>query len=287
MSFGSSLGYPFKSGNIPKILSIILSFLVIVASIVVIAMLFQSSDIATGIVFTAIPVILGYALFVSGYSITVIRSVMDGEEFLPAANIGRDIGRGFMCLLAGFVYAIPFIVVYACIFMVAGASIGAMTNGARYGSSGGDGGAMMMICGAGILMIVMGFTIGFSYIVGMVRYAAEDTASALFNFGQNFSTVTSNFGTVFGLFFRQLGLGIIYGILTQIISFGSQGFIVNSMNDRSPNIPLLIAGFIAIYTVILSLSLMNQLSSAHLFANFGNEIGITSQKAKHDDYSNY
>jgi hypothetical protein len=286
MSFGSSLGYPFKSGNIPKILTIILSLFVIVASIVVVAMLFQSSDVMAGIVLTAIPVILGYALFVSGYSITVIRSVMNGEELLPAANLGRDLGRGFMCMLAAIVYAIPFIVVYACIFMVAGTSIGAMTGGSR-GASGADGGAMMMICGAVIVMIVMGFIIGFSYIVGMVRYAAEDTPSALFNFAQNFSTVTSNLGAVGGLFIRQLGLGIIYGILTQIISFGAQGFVMSSMDSRNPNLVLLIGGFIAIYIVILSLSLMNQLSIAHLMAHFGQEIGIGGRKAKHDDYNNF
>lgn len=285
MSFGDSFGYPFKGGNIPKVLNIILVFLIIVSSLVVIAMLSRSEDIAVGLLFAAYPLLLAYGLFISGYMVTVIRSVMDGEELLPSAKLGRDLGRGFMVLIAGFVYAIPFIIVYMCIFAVAGASIGAMTGG-RSGDA--DGSAIIMICGAGLLMVFMVFTIGYSFIVGLVRYAAEDTAGALFNVAENFGKVVANLGSTIGLLVRQIGLSIIYGIITQGVSMVLGGFFMGLANDPNPNIVLVIGSLIFVMIVLLSLALMNQLSMAHLFAGFGTSIGIGTAKAKaknDDDYN--
>ena len=279
MSFGSALGYPFKSENIPKVLTIILSFLILVSSLVVLGLLFQSSNMRGGLNIVSNLIGLVYGLFVSGYMISAIRSVMDGNETLPAINLGRDLSRGLACMLAGLIYAIPFIVVYVCVFasVIGGMSM-SMDNSLR-GNSGNTSG--LMLCGAGLLILFMTFTIGMSYIVGMVRYAAEDNANALFNFGANFGTVMSNFGTVLGLFLRQLGMGIIYGILMMVLLFAGAGAVLGMASDPNTPIPLVIGLAIGMYIVFLSLALMSQLSSAHLFAGFGRDIGLAG-KSKND-----
>jgi hypothetical protein len=286
MSFGSALGYPFKSGNIPKVLTIILSFLIIVASLVVIGMLFRSSNASNGLGLVSNLIGSAYGLFVSGYMISVIRSVMDGDELLPPVSLGRDLTRGLACMIAGFIYAIPFIIVFACLFAtVLSASVGSMdVNNIDSIRRSSDNINPLMLCGGGLLMLFLSFAVGMSYIVGMVRYAAEDSASALFNFPANFGTVMSNFGTALGLFFRQFGLGIVYGILAMIILFGAAGSVTAMVSDPNASLPLVLVVAIGAYIVFLSLMLMSQLSSAHLYAGFANEIGIGNRKSKNDGF---
>jgi hypothetical protein len=286
MSFGSALGYPFKSGNIPKILTIILSFLILVASLVVLGLLFRSSNMNNGLSLVSNLIGSAYGLFISGYMISVIRSVMDGNELLPPVNLGRDLSRGLACMIAGFIYAIPFIIVFVCLFAsIFSASMASMdVNNIDSIQRSSDGINPLMLCGGGLLMLFLSFTVGMSYVVGMVRYAAEDNASALFNFPANFSTVMANFGAALGLFFRQFGLGIVYGILAMIILFGTAGSVTAMVSDSRTPLPLVVAVAVGAYIVFLSLMLMSQLSSAHLYAGFGNDIGIGNRKSKNDGF---
>jgi hypothetical protein len=190
MSFGEALGFPFKAENLPKTLNLILIYVIITSSVMVLGLLANAIELAlliSGIVS------IGYSFFVSGYMIEVIRNVMDGNEILPPSDLGRDIKRGFAVFIASLVHMIPFIILFACALGAIGSSMnmGSMEfsrDMERLGNSG-DGGAILMVCGLSIVALFAGFFVFNALLIGMVRYAAEDRAGAMFEFGTNLSYV--------------------------------------------------------------------------------------------------
>lgn len=284
MSFSDALSYPFKGENIPKILTIILVFLILIAVVVIGGIMLE----AEGIMLLAIPILLAYGVFVGGYSVEVIRTVMQGQAIMPKPELGRDLIRGVVTMLGGIAHMIPLIVLYICVAVIFGASMGSSMSIDAYGNPdfGDASGAFMMVCGLGLGVLVIGFLLGYTYLVGLARYAAEDRAGAMFDIGSNFGTVISNMGPVFGLLIRQFGVGIIYGIMLFIVNMVFQGMLINAFDpyrNSTPGIGIMI-GLILYGIIYLSLSLMNQISAAHLIAGFGAEVGVSSRKAKHDDY---
>lgn len=281
MSFSDALSYPFKGENVPKVLTIILVFLLIVAVVVVGGLMMN----ATGLMLLAIPIVLAYSVFVGGYSVEVIHSVMLGHEIMPPTEIGRDIGRGIMTILASIAHMIPLIVFYICAIFIFGASFANSISVDSYGypdlSRAGD--SVMMMCGLGLAALILGFLLGYTYLVGLVRYAVEGSAGALFDIGSNFATVLANMGAVFGLLIRQIGIGIIYGILMGIVNMIFTGVVNDAFYRPNPDIGIMI-GLIIYGIGYLSLTLMNQISSSHLIAGFGAEVGISARKSKHDGY---
>jgi uncharacterized protein DUF4013 len=287
MSFSDALSYPFKGENIPKVLTIILVFLLLIAVVVVGGIMLQDENV----VFLAFPIILAYAVFIGGYSIEIIRTVMQGHEIMPQPAMGRDILRGIVTMLAAIAHAIPLMVVYFCTALIFGASMGSFMSIDAYGNPdiSGAGGSILMACGLGLAMLAFGFLLGYTYLVGMIRYAAEDRAGAMFDIGSNFSTVLSNMGAVFALLIRQIGIAIIYAILGFIVNTIFQGMIFNSIDPYgSFDIGIGLMVVLILYGIIsLSLNLMNQISSTHLIAGFGADVGISTRKAKHDDFDDY
>ena len=147
MSFSDAFGYPFRSENIPKILTIILVFLIIVAAILVSAMLFEAENL----IWAAIPIVLSYFLFLYGYIVAVIKNIVDGQTALPQPQLGRDLGRGFVVLLAAIIHAIPIFVLYFCGAAIFGAALGA-TFAATGSSGGGAGSGIVLVCGLAIVL---------------------------------------------------------------------------------------------------------------------------------------
>lgn len=283
MSFSDALSYPFKGKNIPKVLTIILVFLILIAVIVVGGLMLE----ATGIMLLAIPILFAYSIFVGGYAIEVIRTVMQGEDTMPQPAIGRDIGRGFMTILASIAHFLPLIILLFCASFIFGASMVDSFVVDSYGNIDTTGfeDSIMMFCGLGLVTFVLGFLLNYTLMVGMARYAAEGSAGALFDIGSNFSTVLSNMGAVFGLLIRHIGIGIIYYILMSIVNVFFGGVVNDAFSPYAQEPGVFIMGGLIVYGILyLSLQLMNQLSSTHLIAGFGIEVGISSRKAKHDDY---
>lgn len=278
MSFGQALGFPFKGENIPKILNFILIYIIITASVMVVGLLvgaFEWALVVSGFI------ALGYASFVSGYMIEVIRSIMDGNEILPPSDLGRDLMRGLAVFFASLIHVIPLIMIFACVFV----SMGAGMSMNDFGRSS-DGGALMMLCGAMIVAVIIGYFVGNALLVGMVRYAAEDRSGAMFEFGTNLGYVTSNTGAFMGLFLRSFGIGIIYAILSGIVSG-----MFRTTEALTPygytDVGFGLMAFFVIESVLTqSLSLMSQFSVAHLQARLGNQLGISGDKPKpkNDDY---
>ena len=113
MDFIEAIGYSFKGKNIPKILTIVLVFVIIGVSIFVASIMLES----VALLFALLPVLLAYGLFIYGYSISAIKTVMNGDDTLPNIKLGRDLGRGALVLIASFVYMIPFFILFAIVFV--------------------------------------------------------------------------------------------------------------------------------------------------------------------------
>ncbi|GAB5492898.1 MAG: hypothetical protein Phog2KO_31130 [Phototrophicaceae bacterium] len=284
MNFTEAIGYSFKGQNIPKILTIVLVFVITGVSILVASILLES----VALLFVLMPVLLVYGLFVSGYPIAVIKSVMSDEDALPNIQLGRDLGRGALVWIASFVYMIPFFILFVIVFALLGATAPQSSSAEL------DASMLMVFCGAMIAMVVLGFGFTYSLLVGWIRYAAEDSAGALFNIPKNFGIVMSNIGTTLGLFVRQIGLGIVFGIFSAIVGNIIMLFFGSSMNnlayvetaDDLVSLGLPIAIFTSVYYVFsLTISLMQTLSSSHLIAGYGIDLGYGISKLKNDEAS--
>lgn len=288
MNFAEALGYAIKTENIPKILTIVLVSIIAGVSVFVGAMALES----WWILMLILPILLGYGLFIQGYTISVIRSVMDGEETLPPFAVARDIGRGAVLFIAGIVYTLPIIAFFVCGFILIG-FVGAGMEDATSDQAGLT--ALAMFCGMGLVSLFVMFIINFSLIVGQVRYAAEGRAGALFNVGKNFGIVMSNLGTTFGLFFRMIGIGLVFGFISSVILNVISGFFGGVSSDLfyafergNPDaimklgMPLAIFGSLY-YTVSLVFNLMQTFSVAHLVAGFGAQLGFAENKLKNGD----
>lgn len=279
MSFGEAFGFPFKAENLPKILNFILIYTIIIAVILVGGLLFNSFTTA---LFLTAPVSIAYSLFVSGYTIEVIRRIMEGEDVLPASDLGRDIKRGFVVGVAGFVYMLPIIILFICVFsMIPMSSYGYSSMGSMNNS----GDSLLPICGAFIVALGLLFFSGNALMIGMIRYAAEDRSGALYEFGHNFGYVTSNFGKLMGLFVRSFGIGIIFALVSGMIA----GLIPTTETITPRGYLNVGAGLVAFFVIesVISqtLTFMSQMSIAHLQARFGLDVGIFAGKSKHDDYN--
>lgn len=284
MNFSDALGYSFKGQNIPKILTIVLVFVILGVSIIVAGFAFES----IAMLFLFFPLLIGFVLFLGGYAVSVIKSVMEGEEAMPAFAVGGNIGRGFMVMLAGIVYYIPFFVIFGCIFSIAGAGFSSTASSADEAL----GGSILLFCGMGVVGVVLGFITNYALTVGMVRYASEGRAGALFDFGTNFGTVMSNLGTTFGLAFRQIGLAIVFAIISSVLGGVISGIFGGAMNELAYlddpaellTLGMPIAIFFSLYYVVtMSISLMQSFSGAHLMAGYGLDLGLRKSKPKNDD----
>ncbi|MGJ3238698.1 MAG: DUF4013 domain-containing protein [Anaerolineae bacterium] len=289
MDFSAAISYSLKKQNIARILTIVLVGVILGVSVFVGFFMTES----VGVLFLFVPLVIIYGLFLGGYVISVIESVLAGDPILPRVALGRDIRRGFMVGLATFVYAIPMMfaimIPVSAVMLTGDASndfdqVGAMT--------------MLMLCGGLIVAMVLTFALGFSLVVGQVRYAIEGRAGALFNVGKNFGIVMSNIGTTFGLFFRQLGVAFIFGIVASILSNVIMAFFGGVTNDlfialeRGNYNRLFDAGMLLLlamslyYVISLTFNLMQSFSNAHLMAGYGIDLGLYQdhRKPKNDDF---
>lgn len=288
MNFIEALGYSFKGQNIPKILTIVLVFIIIGVSIFVSAILFESVEM----VFVLFPVLIAYSVFVAGYSISAISSVMDGNEALPKIQLGRDLGRGAVMMIANIVYAIPFMILFFLFFGLIGVT--APAGYSNTSASEPDMRMIMTLCGSMLGFIVLSFGLGYSYVVGQIRYAAEDRVGALFNIPKNFGIVMSNLGKSLGLFLRHIGLAIVFALFSSMFGNIILGFSSGLMNDflyvessqdlLQLGMPLALFGSIY-YIFVMTVNLMQTLSSTHLIARYGMELGLAPDKLKNDAVS--
>lgn len=295
MSFREALRFPFDNNNINKILQIGLIFGIIAA----VEIVFNGGEVVGFGTFIGLLVGLLFGLFVSGYGIFVIRNIMEGDEFLPSFAVMRSIGRGFVIFIANIIYFIPLIILLLIVFfmMVSTASLGieaffrelslAMeypyTSSSKLSQAELDSfsQALLVFCGSLIFILPVSLILNLALQVGMVRYAVEDSSGALFEFGTNISVVVKNLGKAGGLVLRLFVLGMVYGILGLIV-----GGIV-AFFDTALNAGIAFIVFSVIFNIInMTVNTLARMSSLHLLARFGTDIGIMppSGKMKNDDH---
>jgi hypothetical protein len=140
------------------------------------------SKIIIGGLLFLVPVI-GW-LFVYGYGIRTMRSVIAGDEQLPEwTDFGGLLVTGLLGFVAGIIYSVPGLVL------------------ARFGATG------------AVLAILANILAGFVLPAALLRFAKKDDFGAFFDFGEIFAFIRDNFGNYV--------IVLLLAIVTQIIaSFG-------------------------------------------------------------------
>ena len=286
MDLSSALSYPFKS--LPKVFTIVL--VITISLVVFLAMLLNSYDWTTyfetintytyssGYTRTLSPpggnffisliglfvVLLAQGLWLSGYGIRVIRHVMEGFEQLPPITFGRNMMDGLSVFLAGIWYgivALPFLFGF---FMLVG----------MFSTPNGEAGlGAVMFCGGIILAVPLSFLYMWSFMVGMVRCAAEDKRGAMFEIVTNFRLAQQNWKSALSLTGYQFLVGIIFGFASQAISMILQ-FVTTPFAGDGSNTNALLIVFVISMLGTYTIQIIQQFSSMHLMAQFAYNVGI-------------
>lgn len=287
MDFTQALAYPYKS--IAKVFTIVL--VMTIAFAVFLGMVLNSFDwfgYIEAVQYTItyeldyipffetpssmfIPGLIGLfvvmvvqGFWLSGYSIRVIRATMDGYDKLPNIQFGTDMRKGFSLFLASILYGI--------LFMIGFIIFGALM--AMFAGPNSEGGlAFVLFCGAFIIGIPLVILIGWAFLIGMARYAAEGNNTVLFQIGTNMSIARKNVKASLSLTGYHILLGLTYWFASQFLinalDFVSSPFI----GEGYGQLTLLVAVLLP-FMISMALNVFQQFSSMHLIAQFAYKIGI-------------
>jgi hypothetical protein len=298
MDFTAALSYPFKS--IAKVLTIVLVITIAIAFFL--GMLLNSFDFV-GIVnyledlvlyssrYNLTPVnpfdestiglfiltLLGlFSVFVlqgfwlSGYSIRVIRHVVDGHEKLPDAKIGKDLLNGLGLFGASIVYALVFVPFFFIVIMLM----------AMPSSPNGEGGlSVLVFCSSFLVAIPLMVLTGWAYFIGMARCAINDNLSALFQLGTNFRLARQNVKASFSLTGYLILLGLTYGFISQFASKVIQLIITPVFDGFQDSMGVLIV--ITVFMLWFALNIVQEFSKMHLIAQYARQINL------YDDFDDF
>lgn len=269
MSFSDAFSYPYKS--LPKVFTIVLGFAIVIAVMVVIAI--NTRSIVGTLLLTG-GIVIAQSLFLTGYGIRVIRSVMDGIEPLPNIEIGEDIKRGFLVSLSGILHFLPLVAlgILAGMMGVFNAFIDPYGRNAD--------GAMGMLCLVLLIGLPLMFLLSWGFVIGMARYAVNDDSSALWQVGTNFGIAKDNVGACFSMSVYQFVMAIMYTILTQVVSAIYNGITGGMISFRTPEM-VLVGIIILSYILSITISILNQFANLHFIAQLANKIGLEDEKQKH------
>ncbi len=285
MDLSSALSYPFKS--IPKVLTIVLVITISIAFFI--ALLFNSydwiayfealeiysqyeympqfdppgSEFFIGILGLFV-VLLGQGVWLSGYGISVIRHVLEGFENLPAIKFGQNMMDGLAVIFASIWYGIAILPVFFLFFFLMG------LFASPYGE---PGLGVLMFCIGFIVAIPFGFLYMWSFIVGMVRCAAEGKRGAMFEIPTNFGIARRDWKTMVSLFAYQILVAIIFWFASQAISFVLQFVALLFVGDGT-NLNSMLIAFVVFMLGTLTVSIIQQFSNMHLMAQFAYNTGI-------------
>ncbi|MGB1286133.1 MAG: DUF4013 domain-containing protein [Aggregatilineales bacterium] len=276
MSFSDALKYPFN--NFFRVMQIVLFFAIFIAALVTTAFNTGDWDLILGL---SLIITLAQALMLSGYSIRIIRGLMrnhENKEYLPPFEFIKDCGRGFLVTLATIIYMIPAFIVSVCAMMAVMSTISSSRYSYGTGSSMPVSGEMIDSSIFALIFLLPFFVFPImALLVGMMRYAAEERSSALFETGKNWKIVTGNMALMRGLIIRQFGMWVLFFILTNISEF-IYAAVINELpvsdTPQSTFVMLTVIGFIIGTTI----SIFHQFSSTHLIAQRAEALGIGGRK---------
>ena len=304
MDFTSALLYPYRS--VAKVLTIVL--ITTIACAVFLGMLLNSFDwigfiqalqynvslteaqyrpasdflpygTPSG---TFIPAILGLlavmlaqTLWLSGYGIRVIRSVMDGHEKLPTVQVGKDMMTGLSLFVANIVYALLFVPLFILVGMLM-----AMTSGNSSGLP------ALLFCGSFFIAIPLMILMGWAYFIGMARSAADDNRGALFQIGTNLRIARQNVKLSASLTGYLILLALTFGFVSQFASNILQVFTKPFLYSNQDQTSILIAILIPMMLSI-AMNIVQEFSKMHMIAQYGTQLGLNDDfeafSRKNDD----
>lgn len=280
MNFSSALRYPFV--NFAKVFSIVLVMTIAMALFT--GLFFNSFDL-DGFVMaftnwdgvshldmpdlalsgTAVMGVLGMiavavvsGLWLSGYSVSVLRALMQDDQQLPAIQLGRDLADGVYLLVAGIGYGLLFVALIIVEVAVLGITSGlGIING---------------LLGMAVFLLTIGVAavMGWAYFVGMARMAAEGHHRVAWQLRRNMLIARQNWrwGAFLLLFMILLSLG--YGVFSSLADSVFGGL----SGAAGATLSIILYYFF---------QLMQHFSTQHLIAQYAVAIGIGGGKPKADE----
>ena len=283
MDFTRSLKYPFH--NIAKVMSIVL--VMTIAFVACIALITNTYDwtptlewlyagapphaledlqppgsgVAIGFAGLVIVALAG-GWWLNGYSVSVVRAVMNGIDTLPDIKLGVNLGEGFWLFLSSVWYMFAAgVVCTALIFaVVVAAQVGSAVGGL----------AMLLALILGLCFCALA---GWAYFIGMARYAAEGSRGPLFQMLRNMRAARQNLGAGLRLILCFVALSIIYSMV--------QG-IVNGLLESLMGADIVVAAAITL-AVYFFFNLFQHFSSQHLIAQYAMAVGVGARHADEQD----
>ena len=214
-----------------------------------------TGKVGIGVLISIVP-ILNFAWL--GYIIELMRQVIKGNP-LPMPdwnNLGKKIMDGLFLFLAGFVYALPVILLIGVplTVMIVPAILAGNSNNQNIASAIATAGSMVAMCLTCVfLLYALALSVLFPAIY--VEYAAKGTFASCFNFKDIFAQIGKNTGVYFTAWGVYLGVAIGASLVGGIIG-GLLGWI--------PCLGQLIAVVVGVASGIYAL-----LVFAHLYGQYG------------------
>lgn len=170
------------------------------------------SKLGIGAIIYLVP-ILNFAL--SGYIVAMIRNVMNNSaELLPNwDDFGKKFTDGLILVAAGLVYALPLIIVFLPIGIIAASGFLSGNNNLH--------GISQVFAGAGTvllycflcLIVIYALVLSVIYPAILVIFAHEGTFASCFKFREVFDIVSRNAGPFFTAWVVSFGAGIVVGLV--------------------------------------------------------------------------
>ena len=225
MSFSSAFKYPFN--NFAKVFSIVLvltiGFAVFVGLMLnshdwspLLAHVYDLDPVAYDIgepgpmsgsavvgLLGAVVVAIVSGFWLSGYSIEVIRAVMNEVELMPEIEFSRNLKDGFYLFLSSVAYWVLFIVIIVADIILVG--IAQSLGGLHF----------LVTVATAIFTLGAVCLMGWAYIIGMARFAVEEDYRASWQIKRNLKLSKQNWRSGAGLLVYMIFL-FVYNIMRGI-----------------------------------------------------------------------
>ena len=250
-----AIRFPWRS--IPKILTMVLIFAIVLVALVSLAergerIPRESYYYSEGesLLYVSVFGLVGSALvafiWLSGYSLDVIRRVYDGQSRLPVVNFVRNLSEGFMLLRSRVLWGAVLLFLF----------------GLLYENLRPDGNIRHALDGVLAAAFVLG---ALEFQVAMARYAVESRVGAAYELIINLKTLFRNLRAFLGMIVCQIVLVVMYIIpANAVVGLVSPRYVGSRGNDYLIDIGLA--------CVCLMLSLLQHFSSLHLLSRFARKI---------------
>ena len=204
---------------------------------------------ALGLFLLLLVLIVG-GFWISGYSLSVVRAVMAGEERMPGFAHGKHLSDGLMLFLASIVYGIAGCVVIALFMIVA------------------NFGGVFALLGF-VIMVGLFFLLGWSFYVGMARYAVGEGSGALFAVLNNIKTARAHWAAGLALTGWSIALAFVYKIGSGIVDAILGGIMAGD----------LVMDFAIVVVVFFALNFLQHFSTQHLIAQYALAVGVGEEQS--------